>query len=662
MAGPKKSPLLSTKKPKARAAKPATATKPSLSTEFVVDSDDSGDAKTARVKNPTLETAKSSSNTAKSATLKPSISQAKSSKKGKSLSPSSAKDDSSGSESETDSGSQDEKRFSEKRTLAAQDRSPTPKPKTTTARPVLAKPSIKPSINVKPLNQKEKPGSGTGKNGPKSEATRSSEDGSSGSESGSGSESESGSSDQTSPRSLTKKGFVRKSVSQQPIPIYEPPAGFESSSISLHPASKLSEILAPSNLQEKQIWHITVPTSVPISLAKEVSGQSIGNGASVLEHHGAKYGLVPESEAEQTSSRTLLLPSAQTNDYRPSKTNIIKTLHLQQLVSLPSHALEPAVDPNRLVSASESYRKTPRQQPEGLRMRYRPFGVSDDSDLESSSKPMPKALEFRVPAPLKEASPARKRKRHDHDGSSNTASAVKSKKQKQSSQATAGANEDAMDINGIPDKRSNGGESLTKSPHLIVNGIKTNGNLPNGNETKEGRKRKGRDKPSREQPMPTTALPLDVKQYTETMQPGEIVENVPIMANAVEGASTATDIPPRKESKDEKAKRREEKRRRKEMQRAGRGASLASADDVSQREVADSQHQMIQKIETAQREASIHLETPKDNSLPKPSPTAHGSPDSTLDSSQISQRHKMKEERAKRRDEKKKRKMESGSA
>ena len=653
--------------PIAKTAKPATAAKPSLSSEFVVDSDDSGDAKTASVKKQAPTTAKSEPKSAKPAASKPSITKAKPSKKRKSPSPSPTEDDSSDSGSGSDSNHQDETRPSKKRILAAQDGSPTPRPKLATARPVLAKPSIKPSANVKPLDQILERGPGAAGSKPKSETGGISEDGSSGSESGSGSESESGSSDETSLQSPRKESPVQKSIPQQSTPTYEPPVGFKSTSISLHPASKLSEILAPSNLQGKQIWYITAPESVPISLVKEFSTQKIGNGASILEYQGAKYGLIPESEVEQASRRALFLPSNQTNEYQSSKTTIIKTLHLQQIVSLPNHAHHPAIHPNRSPSASESYRKTPRQQPEGLKMRYRPFGVSDDSDLESNSEPVPKAPEFRIPAPVKETSPGRKRKRREYiDGSSNAGSTVKSKKRKKSPQATAGATEDPMDIDGISDKRSNGVESPIKSMHLETNGSRSNGNLANGIETKEERRERREKKKSeqRESPSskPATAIPLDVKQKAEKLQPSAVVNGVPAAANAVEGTTSINDISPQKESKDEKAKRREERRRRKAMAGASRDASLISAKDVSQREVADSQDQMMHKIQNAPRDASVQISTPGDGSLQKQSLTAQHSQNSTLGSSQVPQRKETKEERRRRKEEKRRRKVESGSA
>lgn len=649
MVGPRKPSSLPANKPKAKAAKTVTVPKSSLSSEFVVDSDDSQDAETARQEKSAPKTANSRVNLAKPVEPQPSISQAKPSKKRKLPSSSPEELDSGSSGSGNDSTSEDEHRPSKKRILAARNGSPTPKPKPATVRPVLAKPSPKPSFNIKPLNQNRGHGSGATSNESDSEAGESSEDNGSGSESrsesGSGDGSVSGSSDKTSLQSPEKGSPVRKSVPQQPVTAFEPPTGFEPTPISLHPASKVSEILAPSNLKGKQIWHITVPNSVPISLVEEVSTQSIGNGASILEHQGAQYGLVPESDVEQCSSRALLLPSTQTNNYRPSKTNIIKTLHLQQLVSLPSHAPEPAVNPSHPASATDSYKKTPRPQPEGLRMRYYPFGASDDSDLESTSEPMSKAPEFRIPAPLKESSLKKKRKRPESNaGRSDSVSTVKSKMRKQSPQATAGAIDEPIDIDAISDIRSTGAESPTQTPCSQTDGLGFEGNLPNGKETKEERrKRKERKKLEKRNPppKPATALPLDVKKDAETIQPGEVVEGASAIANAVEGTKTSIPINGISSSslqkgttQDSKAKRREEKRRRrqKEMEmeiKHDASSNPAPAEEAEEEEVSrrpDSggrrgQEQMMREIETAQRDASVLIQQPLRREKPPPPPS-----------------------------------------
>ena len=563
MAASKKSPSLPTKKPKAKAAKPATVPKPSLSSQFVVDSDDSGDADTASRKEVASETASSRSNGVQQAASKSSTTPGKPSKKRRLPSSSPAEDDSSGSDSGKHSSNEDAKRPTKKRILADHNERPTVKSKPATAPRVSAKPSMKPSTNVKPLNKNEQRGPGELSRESDSEAEESSHDSSTESESDSGKESTARSSDTTSLHSPEKENPAQNGVPQQPASIYEPPDGFEPTSTSIHPASKLSEILAPSNLQRKQIWHITVPESVPISSVKQVPLQSIEKSASILEHHGANYGLVPEPDTEQRRNPALLLPSTQTNSYQPLKTSMVKTLHLQQLVSLPNGVPGLSNHPSRLASPSDSYRKTPRQQPEGLRMRYRPFGASDDSDVESIPEPKPKAPVFRVPDPVKESSPGKKRKRHESiDSSSNAVSTAKSKKRKHSPQATAGAIEVPIDIDAISAVKSNRADSSNKNSHSELNGAKSRGNVPNGTVMrKEGKNRasressdmvsstsirnreKEKEKPEkrRSPSKPATALlPLDVKKEAETIQPGEVVEGGPAtaIANAVEGTKS----------------------------------------------------------------------------------------------------------------------------
>ena len=700
MAGPKQSSSLPAKKPKAKAAKPATVPKPSLSSEFVVDSDDSRDADPAARKEPASETARFRSNVVQQAASKSSISQGKPSKKRKSPSSSPAESDSSGSDSGKHSNNEDEKRPSKKRILSGHNERPTVKSKPATAPPILAKPSMKTSTSIKPLNKDKQQGQGDSGKEPDSEAGNSSYESSTGSESGSGKGSISRSSDKTSLQSPEKESPSQKGVPQQPTPSYEPPDGFEPTTISIHPASTLSEILAPSNLRGKQIWHITVPESVPISSVKGIPSHSIGNGVSVLENHGAKYGLVPESDTGQRSNRVLLLPSTQMNNYQPLKTSIVKTLHLQQLVSLPNGVPGPANHPNRSASPSDSYKKTPRQQPEGLRMRYRPFGASDDYDVDSTPEPTPKAPEFRVPDPGKERSPGKKRKRHESiDSNSNAVSTVKSKKRNQSPQATAGAIENPIDIDAISAVKSNMAESSNNNPLLELNGMKAKGDLPNGTKlSKEGKKRelqgssgtmsststskRGKEKKKLEKrepsPKPATALlPLDVKKDAETIQPGEVVEGVPAaaIANAVEGTKSINAVSSSTTRKDGKDKRhREERRRRKEMEREKRGAPSSvppsNGGEASRRDDDGGQipepDQMMTEIENAQREAEIPIDAqePGERHLSNQAESTDAAKNATMGSSEMSQQQRRvtKEEKAKKKRDKRKAKTASSNA
>ncbi len=112
----------------------------------------------------------------------------------------------------------------------------------------------------------------------------------------------------------------------------------------------------------------------------------------MLSHEGSDYGLVPEVEGRNAKD-TLLLPYSKSNDYRDANITITKTLHLQQLARLPSLSYRSRGLSNGITKAPVTYKKTVRQQPEGLRMRYRPFGDSESSSSDSSDE----APQFRVP-------------------------------------------------------------------------------------------------------------------------------------------------------------------------------------------------------------------------------------------------------------------------
>ena len=100
-----------------------------------------------------------------------------------------------------------------------------------------------------------------------------------------------------------------------------------------------------------------------------------------------------EAEGEN-AKETLLLPFSKSNDYRRADVKIARTLRLQQLVRLPGLSQRPGNLPNDATKSPPVHKRPVRQQPEGLKMRYRPFGDSETSTSESSDE----APRFRAPS------------------------------------------------------------------------------------------------------------------------------------------------------------------------------------------------------------------------------------------------------------------------
>lgn len=213
---------------------------------------------------------------------------------------------------------------------------------------------------------------------------------------------------------------------------YTPPPGFEYAPITLPTASEIAQTLSGSALQGKQLWYITIPTSVPVSSITAVSTRSFSTGAAILSYNGAEYGLIPETH-DKTAQRMVLLPSSNTGEYECASVEIAKTLHLQQIISLPNPT-NPNNGPDKPTNDNSTrYSKRINQQPPGLKMRYRPFGVSSEpseySDSEPIAKEPPQAAQFRVPRNV-DSSSSTKRKRDQIDQINGTESPAKVKRKK----------------------------------------------------------------------------------------------------------------------------------------------------------------------------------------------------------------------------------------
>jgi len=195
--------------------------------------------------------------------------------------------------------------------------------------------------------------------------------------------------------------------------------------------------LSSRHLAGKQIWHITTPADVPITSIKEVVLEKVTKGEPVLTHHGVEYGFIAEENAERTTTR-LLVPAEK--GYQAVHSDFAQTLHLQQIIRLPKLSGKQA-DPSRGSDAAASYHtratKSPRPQPKGLRMRFRPsgfgvedpgiIGLSEDEDIEMADQP---SSEFRAPSWRELSKRPDKRKIGEADGADQAASAPAKKSKK----------------------------------------------------------------------------------------------------------------------------------------------------------------------------------------------------------------------------------------
>lgn len=200
--------------------------------------------------------------------------------------------------------------------------------------------------------------------------------------------------------------FVYRSSSNlsfAPPKAFKPPSGFKRVKEQSPPSSSVSSLL--SNLQGKQVFHVTAPAFLPLSAVREVSLAKVMRGEPVLNYKGVDYGIPTESQQEH-GAQALLLYNKETGTYQSAPVRNIPSYHVQELVSLPSGSLVPPT------AAQESSNALPRQQPKHMKMRFRPVGsvYGPPETIGTSSESEAEEPKFKFPERLKNQHEERKRK------------------------------------------------------------------------------------------------------------------------------------------------------------------------------------------------------------------------------------------------------------
>ena len=164
--------------------------------------------------------------------------------------------------------------------------------------------------------------------------------------------------------------------------------------------------ISPNKLKGKELWHIVTPPDIPISsltqatLVRRQTGETrasqIDEKETVLSHKSMDYALF-DDEA-RSLRRNAYAPMAGGGAYAPLSLKISRALRLQKKPDAPVQQ----------VSVNAAAGKVPKpvpQQPSGLKIRYRPFGVASDDDIfrnTPSTRPtMPELVRSRSPAKRK---------------------------------------------------------------------------------------------------------------------------------------------------------------------------------------------------------------------------------------------------------------------
>lgn len=202
-------------------------------------------------------------------------------------------------------------------------------------------------------------------------------------------ESDDSESEQPTQSKVVSESAISSSRSIPALP-FVPPEGYTSLQVTNPPSSS---ILAPGNLSDKQVWHISAPSNVPLKSVEAVAMRALQEGTPILQHRGVDY-ILAEENTRNTCFQSILLPRE--GGYILGEMKVGKTFKLQQKIELPNLSRRQADDLTGSSAAADiglAAVSEIRPQPKGLKMRYKPpgFGPGDpglgsDSDEEPSAK------------------------------------------------------------------------------------------------------------------------------------------------------------------------------------------------------------------------------------------------------------------------------------
>lgn len=226
-------------------------------------------------------------------------------------------------------------------------------------------------------------------------------------------------------------------------------------------ASDVASFFEKAKLEGKQVWYITAPASLPVTVVQDLTipMDQAQKGLPVLTHDGDDYRIAFDNPSASSSFR-LLIPNKKGQEYSERKQFYVPDFHCMTdhlLVGRPvnqtMHFTRSETFPpegTASVTTTQTVSKTTRParpQPEGLRARYTPLGVpASKQPLPAIASPEKNKSVANVAA--QEAatistprSSSKKKRKHDgengpaatpaHKDSSKSASAEKSaKKQK----------------------------------------------------------------------------------------------------------------------------------------------------------------------------------------------------------------------------------------
>jgi len=153
-------------------------------------------------------------------------------------------------------------------------------------------------------------------------------------------------------------------------------------------ASDMAALDVFNALEGKQIWHISAPSTMPVSQIESLDIAGGLKGAEILNHKGIAY----ELSSANMEDATVLLPQGRNGEYAPASAKVTRAFRIQEsskatanghIAASEHHDSE--VDQTVKFFATQTGQKPPpRKQPGNLKARYVPYGASIEQQDSST--------------------------------------------------------------------------------------------------------------------------------------------------------------------------------------------------------------------------------------------------------------------------------------
>ena len=148
---------------------------------------------------------------------------------------------------------------------------------------------------------------------------------------------------------------------------FKAPKGYNAVALPSHQ----SDMALFGNGASEEFWHITVPEGVPVEKVLSLNVEAVMRGEPIFQHNGISYGMQPLP----VNKDAIMIQDGQSGEYQQATEKIDRCFNIREVYRKSAMASD-ADTPPKFTAVAAGKAKEIREQPQGLKTRNTPFGVT----------------------------------------------------------------------------------------------------------------------------------------------------------------------------------------------------------------------------------------------------------------------------------------------